>query len=130
MVKKFDGSEQRLNAVFGWKPTSKTSGTYVHFTDQDRDDMVLGAEEIERIDEPKKPKTYRYNWCRHINPANVRACMNCGRIDGEETATAGEVAELQRKVDNMSNFLQAIADEDTNAKDMLKFLKKDKKQSK
>jgi hypothetical protein len=115
-----------MNAVFGWKTTSKTAGVYIHFDDKDRDDMVLAAERIERTDEPEKPKTYRCSWCKHINPANVKACMNCGRIDGEEIATASEVAELQRKVDNMSKFLQAIADGDTNAMDMLKFLKKDK----
>lgn len=129
MAKKFNGSEQRMNAVFGWKTTSKTAGVYIHFDDKDRDDTVLAAEGIKREEDIEKPKTYYCSWCKELNPITAKACTKCGRIDGEEIATASDVAELQRKVDNMSKFLQAIADGDTNATDMLKFLKKDKQQS-
>jgi integrase/recombinase XerD len=83
LAKKFNDSEQKLYAIFGWQPTSKTAGVYVKFTDKDRDDMILDAEGIKWEEEPETPKTRKCPRCGEFNPASVKKCKRCGLEEDE-----------------------------------------------
>jgi ribosomal protein L37E len=103
LVKKLNGSEQKLKSIMGWEQNSRMASTYVHLDDNDVDEMMLEAAGIKKEEEkPDKPLNYKCQRCGEINAVTQKRCWKCGFseddpiIDEETIAKSVEEIVLEK----------------------------------
>lgn len=127
--------EMHMRKYAGWTKRSNMPAVYIHPEDEEIKELVLSADGM-----PVKPKDVVIKQefkpiicpnCDTENAADAKYCSKCSKILDEKVAMEvqeereADMNEMKKQMQNMNMFMQALANGDEKALDMLHFLKKD-----
>ena len=99
-------TESQLKEMFGWTPSSKMPGRYVHLSGRDVDDALLRVHGLKRNeDQVEKPKltTIKCVRCEQVNLSTNKFCAKCGLPLRLEAVL--EVEQQRSQADDIMNKL-------------------------
>jgi len=102
-------TDSQLKIMFGWEPTSKMVGTYVHLSGKNVDDALLRLHGIKKKEATEDVKVCPR--CTEHNPEVLRFCGKCGMP--LSLKAAAEVEEKRAKLDNkMEGIMKLLEDKE------------------